>query len=134
MNKTKSPKLVNTPTTEGSITAISYARTKEGRIDLAAYKGLKGKINANNMMIDVNINDARVRYGHLDLQVSPVAGTGEVWVERKNIEILNDPAGGRATKVSKVGAEKPSNAFPSRDIQEMIRLMIAEERKKNAIQ
>lgn len=129
------PRLISTPSTEESLQSISYARTKEGRIDLDAYKGLTGMIESNNLKVDVKINGARVRYGHLDLNVSPVSGTGEVWVERKNIDISNDPAAKTKSpvakaKTQKIDESKPENAFPKNDIKEMIRLMIQEERKK----
>lgn len=92
MKKAKqSPMLVNTAKTDGIITPISYARTKDGKINLSAYKNKKGKIKENNLTINVKILDSRVRYGHLDLKVTPLNGEGEVWVERKNILIDNDP-------------------------------------------
>jgi len=92
MKKAKqSPMLVNTANTDGIITPISYARTKDGKINLPAYKNKKGKIKENNLTINVKILDSRVRYGHLDLKVTPLNGEGEVWVERKNILIDNDP-------------------------------------------
>lgn len=93
MTKAKqSPMIVNTALTDGIITPIKYARTKDGKIDFGAYKGKKGRIKENNLTIDVKIIDARRRYGHLDLRVTPISGEGEVWVERKNIFIENDPA------------------------------------------
>jgi hypothetical protein len=127
------PRLVSTPSTEGALHTIAYARNKDGRIDLDAYKGLTGTIESNNLKIDVKINNARVRYGHLDLNVSPMSGAGEVWVERKNIEINNDPAAKAPVakmKTRKIDESKPENAFPKNDIKEMIRMMIQEERQK----
>ena len=93
MKKAKqSPMLVNTAKSDGIITPIKYARTKDGKIDLSAYRGKKGKIEENNLTINVKILESRVRYGHLDLKVTPLNGEGEVWVERKNILIEKDPA------------------------------------------
>jgi hypothetical protein len=93
MNKAKqSPMLVNTANADGIITPIKYARTKDGKINLAAYKNKKGQIKENNLTINVKILESRVRYGHLDLKVTPLNGEGEVWVERKNILIESDPA------------------------------------------
>lgn len=132
MYKSKNPTLVDTPSTEGQLTKISYARTSEGRVDLDAYEGLTGVITANNLKVDVRINKARIRYGHLDLNVTPMSGTGDVWVERKNIEIPGDPAA-KTAKVSKIAAAKPANAFPAAEIQQMIRAIIAEEGKKAKI-
>lgn len=70
---------------------LQYARTESGRVDTAAYVGLDGVITANSLEVNVNITAARIRYGHLDLQVTPKNGTGAVWIERKNISIPNDP-------------------------------------------
>lgn len=69
----------------------SYARTEDGKIDLTAYIGKTGAIEANGLSVNVTIKDARTRYGHLDLSVTPLAGTGERWVEYKNIAINSDP-------------------------------------------
>ena len=99
MEKKQGPYLVNTAAVGETNTPIKYARTKDGKINLAAYKGKKGQIIENNLNINVKILDARTRYGHLDLKVTPLAGRGEVWVERKNIQIDNDPAN-QGTKVA----------------------------------
>lgn len=104
--------LVNTPDANGPITPINYMRKADGSIDLAAYKGLEGEITQNNLNIHVKIKDARVRYGHLDLCVTPVSGSGTVWVERKNIVIPDDKSGKKKTgtaarleKMSKVSLD-----------------------------
>lgn len=93
MKAKQSPMLVNTAdASTGIITPIQYARTADGKIDLGAYKNKRGQIKENNLTINVKIVDARRRYGHLDLKVMPISGEGEVWVERKNISIEDDPA------------------------------------------
>jgi hypothetical protein len=84
--------LVNTADIEGAVTPIKYARTPDGKIDYKAYCGLTGSIKANGLTVNVRIVDARRRYGHLDLQVTPIDGADTVWVERKNIVINDDPA------------------------------------------
>jgi hypothetical protein len=84
--------LVNTADIEGAVTPIKYARTPDGKIDYKAYCGLTGSIKANGLTVNVRIVDARRRYGHLDLQVTPTDGADTVWVERKNIVINDDPA------------------------------------------
>jgi hypothetical protein len=143
MYTSANPKIVDTPKSEQDLVRTSYARTDEGRIDLDAYTGLTGTIVANNLKVDVRIQKARVRYGHLDLNVSPISGTGNVWVERKNIVIPEDPAefspssGNDETKNSKISASKPAgqypNAFPTKEIRKMIQSIVAEGRaaKKN---
>jgi hypothetical protein len=84
--------LVNTADIEGAVTPIKYARTPDGKIDYKAYCGLTGSIKANGLTVNVRIVEARRRYGHLDLQVTPMDGADTVWVERKNIIINDDPA------------------------------------------
>lgn len=68
-----------------------YARTPDGKIDFSAYISKTGTIESNGLNVSVRIKDARTRYGHLDLWVTPVAGFGERWVEYKNINIEGDP-------------------------------------------
>jgi len=81
------------PITETAKTDKSkYALLPDGRINYEAYKGLDGAIEENGLTVDVRIVDARRRYGHLDLLVVPKAGSGERWMERKNVALNNDPA------------------------------------------
>jgi len=90
----------------------SYARTEDGKIDLLAYIGKTGAIEANGLSVDVKINDARTRYGHLDLSVTPLAGTGERWVEYKNIAINSDPGLRTPTPVGAPALASPNWATP----------------------
>jgi hypothetical protein len=90
--KRKQMRIVNTPEPEGVVQSIPYARTAEGKINCKAYRKLNGIIHERGLSIGVRIIDARVRYGHLDLKVTPVKGAGEIWIERKNIVIPKDPA------------------------------------------
>lgn len=69
-----------------------YARTPEGKIDYGAYVGLDAEITENGLTIETRIVGARARYGHLDLEVTPISGCGTRWVEYKNVSLANDPA------------------------------------------
>jgi len=80
--------LVDTAKTDKS----KYALLPDGRINYEAYKGLSGAITENGLTVNVHIVDARRRYGHLDLLVVPKDGSGERWMERKNVALDNDPA------------------------------------------
>ena len=113
--------LVDTAKVEFSGKQISYARTESGHVDTNAYIGLDGSITANSLSVDVKIIGARIRYGHLDLQVTPVAGAGDVWVERKNITIPEDPALPKKIELS-VTVKEPENGF-SNDIKQLIQNM-----------
>lgn len=110
-------------------TPLRYARTESGRVNTDAYIGLDGNINTNSLIVNVNIIGARIRYGHLDLQVVPKNGAGNVWVERKNINILEDPAAER-TEVLTYSDSPPQVGNFTSDIKEMIRKMITEEQTK----
>ena len=80
--------LVDTPTLDRS----EFARNMDGSIDFDAYCGLSGSILHGELRIDVEVIDARQRYGHLDLLVTPIAGDGSRWMERKNVHLQTDPA------------------------------------------
>ncbi len=67
-------------------------RTEDGKVDTNAYLNLTGTITQDGLTVEVKTIGARTRYGHLDLEVVPVAGHGRRWVERKNIVLNDDPA------------------------------------------
>jgi hypothetical protein len=75
-----------------SPSATKVARTRDGKVALNAYRHVPAKYTIDGLDIEVTIKDARTRFGHLDLLISPTSGTGEKWVERKNLEIRQDPA------------------------------------------
>jgi hypothetical protein len=78
---------------ETTVKPISLVVRKEnGKVDTNAYLNLEGTITQDGLTIEVKTIGARTRYGHLDLEVVPVAGNGRRWVERKNIVLHNDPA------------------------------------------
>ena len=131
--------LVNTAKADGIITPIKYARTKDGKINHDAYKNKKGQIKENNLTINVKILASRVRYGHLDLKVTPINGSGEVWVERKNILIDKDP--GMTASEQKIAANKfmgtkdedngaQSSAIPMDELRKMIEAIVKEDTKR----
>lgn len=81
--------IIETPKT---IPFASLARTADGKVDTNAYINLEGTISQDGLTVAVKTIGARVRYGHLDLEVVPVSGSGRRWIERKNIVLMNDPA------------------------------------------
>lgn len=84
----KTVNIVETTTKPMSV----IARTKDGKVDTDAYLNLEGTITQDGLIIEVRTIGARTRYGHLDLEVVPVAGHGRRWIERKNIVLKDDPA------------------------------------------
>ncbi len=43
-------------------------------------------INMNGLFIDVIITDVKISYGNKRWKVKPVAGKGEIWIERVNLK------------------------------------------------
>ena len=64
-----------------------YTSTKGETPDLETFRGRVGTIAVDDLMVEVKIADARLRFGHLDLLVTPVAGTGERWVEQHRVTV-----------------------------------------------
>jgi hypothetical protein len=87
---------MNIVSTQKAESTLTYARLESGKIDLGAYKGLEVFFGVpdTDLVVKSFVKDARVRYGHLDLLITPIDGSGEKWVERKNVVIKNDPASG----------------------------------------
>lgn len=55
--------------------------------DLDSYRDRIGTLAVDNLRVQVKITDARMRFGHLDLLVTPVAGDGERWIEQHRVEL-----------------------------------------------
>ena len=51
-------------------------------------KGMIAKMDVEKMTINVTVQDIRVRFGHVDVLVTPVNGAGEQWVENHRIQII----------------------------------------------
>lgn len=139
MQEIKTPTAVQTMGTAQPQKVITYARTPDGLVDTNAYKGLKGTISIKNLQVDVIINDARIRYGHLDLFVAPVSGTGTMWVERKNIDIEQDPGLSKTAPTYSTSKttylQDDSVAVPSflaEPIKELIQQILSSEQTKSS--
>lgn len=70
---------MSTPTTPLRI----YERT----LNLDEYRNRTGTIRVDDLHVSVQIKDARLRFGHLDLLVVPVSGSGERWVESHRVDL-----------------------------------------------
>jgi hypothetical protein len=61
-------------------------------LELDAYKGKKGTIKVNKMNVGVDILDARVRFGHIDLLIRPLTGSGSQWTEHHKVTLAETPS------------------------------------------
>ena len=49
------------------------------------YVGKKGRVFVGGLSVEVTVKDVAIAWGHERYLVSPIAGAGEVWVERVNL-------------------------------------------------
>ena len=89
-----------------------FARTSAGKIDFDAYRGCSATYRTGELDFECLILDSRQRFGHLDLLITPQAGSGQRWTEFKNLSIHNDPALHVA-----VTTASPSVVVPSPEIE-----------------
>lgn len=61
--------------------------TDDTQINLTDYKGRKASISMDTLAFEVEIKDARIRFGRLDFLVSPNSGNGQKWVEQHKVAI-----------------------------------------------
>ena len=55
--------------------------------ELASLIGTTGEYNVSrDLWITVTVEDARFTYGKLQLEVTPVAGRGTMWVHAENVK------------------------------------------------
>jgi hypothetical protein len=52
--------------------------------------GKLGTLASDKLYFDVRIIDAKLAYGNLRYQVTPVSGTGSVWVDSSRVKILDN--------------------------------------------
>ncbi len=57
---------------------------------LSANIGKQGLLSVSGLQVLVNVLDARTVFGRIDLQVTPVNGTGSTWVESSRVTSLQE--------------------------------------------
>ena len=72
-------------TTNDTDSTTTQKITSEG---LDAFRGRDGFMAMGDLQVAVNVIDARLRFGHVDLRVTPITGDGEQWVEQHRV-VLN---------------------------------------------
>ena len=71
--------------------------------DLNAYIGKTGQVDLDGLTVQVKVTDARVRFGHTDLLLTPVAGTGSRWTcaDRVRLRTVRRAGTARTTKTAR---------------------------------
>lgn len=44
------------------------------------YHGQVASVDLNGLTVDVQVRDVRFRYGHIDVLVTPLSGSGDKWI------------------------------------------------------
>ena len=65
-----------------------YSKKLDNMPDLDTFPGRNGIMTVDDLSVEVKITDARLRFGHLDLLITPVAGDGEQWVEEARVAMV----------------------------------------------
>lgn len=65
----------------------TYNKTDVEKADPKSLIGSLGLVTCDDLEVEVRVENARVRFGHIDLLVTPISGTGEQWIEKHRIKI-----------------------------------------------
>jgi hypothetical protein len=63
----------------------TYTKQDVEKVNPKSLIGKSGLMTLDDLTVGVNITDARVRFGHIDLLVEPINGSGEKWVEKHRV-------------------------------------------------
>lgn len=63
----------------------TYTKQDVEKVNPKSLIGKTGLMTLDDLTVGVNITDARVRFGHIDLLVEPITGSGEKWVEKHRV-------------------------------------------------
>lgn len=56
------------------------------RKEIEQFVGKKGEVFAGGMTVKVEVKDVKQSYGRTRYLITPIAGSGEVWVENVKID------------------------------------------------
>lgn len=60
-------------------------------LELSQYIGKQGLLLSDKLRFSVYVQDAKLAYGNVRFQVTPVSGTGIVWVDSNRVKFDADP-------------------------------------------
>lgn len=67
----------------------TYTKKDVEKIDPKGFIGSKATMTIDELTVGVTIKDARVRFGHIDVLVEPINGSGKQWVEKHRISLVS---------------------------------------------
>lgn len=66
----------------------TYTKLDIAEINPRSLIGTEGLMQCESLTVKVNITDVRIRFGHIDLLVEPLNGSGAQWVEKHRVSNL----------------------------------------------
>lgn len=60
--------------------------------DLDSFVNRTGNFDTDGLSFGIRVVKARLRFGHLDLLVTPIFGEGERWVEQHRVDLAEQEA------------------------------------------
>jgi hypothetical protein len=68
----------------------TYTKQDVEKVNPRSLIGKTAAMTLDDLTVSVRINDVRTRFGHIDLLVQPVNGSGEKWVERHRVTTVTE--------------------------------------------
>ena len=68
----------------------TYTKQDIQQINPQSLVGTHATMDCGDLTVGVYIKDARVRFGHIDLLVTPIEGSGQTWVEKHRLNTVTE--------------------------------------------
>lgn len=65
----------------------TYTKDDVQKVNPKSLIGATGTYEVDELTVGITIKDARVRFGHIDLLVEPIEGSGMQWVEKHRVSV-----------------------------------------------
>lgn len=65
----------------------TYTKDDVQKVNPKSLIGATGTYEVDELTVGITIKDARVRFGHIDLLVEPIEGSGTQWVEKHRVSV-----------------------------------------------
>ena len=66
-------------------------------LEMSKAIGKQGSLSTDGLHINITVSDVKKVYGAIRYQVTPVSGTGSVWVDSSRVQILEEKGTDDAT-------------------------------------
>ena len=78
--------------------SIGESMALEDLID--EYVGRKARLSLDGLVVEVTIMNIKSHFGRLDMEVSPISGSGAKWVTSQKLEFVRPNKNGQGPEVS----------------------------------